>query len=212
MTGKYSKLFRPYVAHGKNDKGYYDIRADESLKYFDDKVPKGEEWEALKDMGIDLNLPSLWHDTNTWFLTDNVLPFVTPHKKDLGRNAWFDKDNRRDAYNIWHDFNNHKGIFSAEDFEKNGITPEARRNIFNELVLAAKRNANHLTDYENRKDKSEDYHNYGTGMYLSIEDALNHKKYLDKLDTDNDGDIDKTDVGNIAKSIAAYDVGRIDND
>ena len=38
------------------------------------------------------------------------------------------------------------------------------------------------------------------------------KDLLDKLDTDNDGDVDKTDVGNIAKSIAAYDVGRIGND
>ena len=31
---------------------------------------------------------------------------------------------------------------------------------------------------------------------------------LESLDTDNDGDIDKTDVSNIAKSITAYDVGR----
>ena len=36
---------------------------------------------------------------------------------------------------------------------------------------------------------------------------------LEKLDTDNDdGGVGKTDVGNIAKSIAAYNIGRIDND
>ena len=212
MAGKYSKLFRPYVAHGKNDKGYYDISADESLKYFDDKVPEGEEWEALKDMGIDLNLPSSWHGTSTYFLTDNVLPFVTPHEKDLGKSAWFDEDNRRIPQNIWYDFNNHNGKFSAEDFEKNGITPEARRNIFKQLVLDARNNANNLTNYDNRKDKSVNFLDYGTGMRWSIGDAIEHRKYLDKLDTDNDDDVDKTDVSNIAKSIAAYDVGRTFDD
>lgn len=37
---------------------------------------------------------------------------------------------------------------------------------------------------------------------------------LEKLDTDNDdgGVVGKTDVGNIAKFIAAYNIGRIDND
>lgn len=35
---------------------------------------------------------------------------------------------------------------------------------------------------------------------------------LDSLDTDGDGDIDKTDVGNITKSITAYDVGRTFDD
>ena len=189
MTGKYSKLFKPYVAYGKNDKGFYDIYAADSLKYFDDKVPKGDEWEALKDMGIDLNLPSTWHEIDTYFLTDNVLPFVTPDKKDWGKDTWFaeNEEGRKEriANNIWHDFDNHKGKFSVEDFEKNGITPEARRRIFERLVLDARNNANHLDDYENREDKSEDYMNYGIGMRLSIDDALRHKKYLDSLE---DGD------------------------
>ena len=206
MATVYSKLFKPYVNYGKNDKGFYDLSADESLKYFDDKVPEGKEWEALKDMGIDLNQPSTWHETNTSFLADNVLPFVTPHEKDWGKDSWFAKDRlSRLNNNIWHDFNNHNGTFSTEDFEKNGITPKARREIFKQLVLDARNNANYLNDYESREDKSKDYMDYGTGMRLAIKDALRQKKYLDDLEKDEEP---TTDLSNIAKAVTAHDLGR----
>lgn len=36
----------------------------------------------------------------------------------------------------------------------------------------------------------------------------NDEEYLESLDTDNDGDVDKTDVSNIASAIVANDLGR----
>lgn len=57
-------------------------------------------------------------------------------------------------------------------------------------------------------DPSIDYVASRDYLWDKIRNDIPDEDKLDSLDTDGDGDIDKTDVGNIAKSIAAYDVGR----
>lgn len=61
-------------------------------------------------------------------------------------------------------------------------------------------------------DPSIDYAASRDYLWDKIHNDIPDEDKLDSLDTDGDGDIDKTDVGNIAKSIVAYDVGRTFND
>lgn len=61
-------------------------------------------------------------------------------------------------------------------------------------------------------DPNIDYKYNRDYLWDKIHNDIPYEDKLDSLDTDNDGDVDKTDVGNIAKSIAAYDVGRTFDD